>query len=458
MENKKEKELRERIQFLLKKKCKTVNSIASNEAEQRKLNRQINENTTISSETIYKIIDCFPGVNLEWLLLGNKNIPDEECSLYYYTTAETLLKILGDASFPRIKYSNFNNTNDPKERTLYYRHCIMGQFMEETEAKKFMEENYKFLSFCKKIEYSYDINNRVTSPRMWAQYGTKQDKDGKDNKSYMNGACIELDFKKVTSNGGIQGLSFFDVEYKNGIESYNLFYPENETDKLTIENDVKFKHDDWSEEHEFRALYKVPEEISEEDKKQEKDKFFDISDCIKRIYLGADFRHENVVKLCNIMASKRHDNISPFIFTKITIRGSAGLIENDDIGMLHCDMMEIIEKDYPKYYKELLEKYEYNNTVGKIRFEKKLADEKKEDEEKLKLDAEYWRNKYYDKVEESSTEIKELNKEIKIALGKTISLQEKINSLNGELGEVKKDLATGISAASDAQEKTGTLG
>jgi hypothetical protein len=300
---------------------------------------------------------------------------------------------------------------------------------------------------------------------MWAQYGTKQNKDGRDNKSYMNGACIELDFEKITSKAesnenGIKGLSFFNIEYINKDKYYSIYYSGN---RIELENDCKFKYDDWSEEQEFRALYKLPEGLSEEEREKEKDKydFLDISGCIKRIYLGADFRHENVEKLCDIMASKRYKDIDPSIFTRIVISQNDGLSENyiNNGGMIVSDMLEIIGKRYRLYYNELLEKHQYSNGINNDEFKTKLEEETKEDEERLKLEVDYWKNKYISELEENKKLNKEkdiLNDEIKELLRLSYSLKDRIGALKDELGEVKNDLANGVADVITALTKIGT--
>jgi hypothetical protein len=90
MVNNKENDLRKRIQQLLKECGKTINSIATDKSEQRTLNRQINEDTTISSNTIYRLIDVFPDCSLEWLLTGNgEMIKTEEAKLPRTNQIET---------------------------------------------------------------------------------------------------------------------------------------------------------------------------------------------------------------------------------------------------------------------------------------------------------------------------------------------------------------------------------
>jgi hypothetical protein len=274
---------------------------------------------------------------------------------------------------------------------------------------------------------------------MWAQYGTTQNKEGKDSKSYMNGACIELDMKKIISKleynksgdrneNGIVGLTLFNIDYVPESEYYNLYYKKD----ISIEDDMKFKYEHWQEEQEFRALYSG------------NNQFFDITDSIKRIYLGADFRHEHVRKLCEIISRKRYENITPSTFVRITI-GKGGLLYNDanDSGGIWSDMIEILQKIAPKYYDEISE----DKNIGKF-FYGKLKKEQQVDEEIQKLNATFWKDKYISIMREKDKlkdEVKHRDLQLIEALQKTNSLQEKIISLNEELGEIKNELVAGVS-------------
>jgi hypothetical protein len=151
---------------------------------------------------------------------------------------------------------------------------------------------------------------------MWAYYGTSTVKKGDNNRRYMDGACIEFDTEKIlekeekkNKNGnyksGIRDLYFADIDYKKEGRYFDM----------TIEDDIKFKFKDYSLENEKRAIYRG------------KDIYFDISGCIKKIYLGADFRNENIKKICEIMSIKRYEDINTYIFTKLCVT-QRGLIEN----------------------------------------------------------------------------------------------------------------------------------
>jgi hypothetical protein len=452
------------------------------------LNTLIKRDTTPKVDFLLKIDCSFERYSLDWLLTGRGSmfkagaVPKKEekeegyYSLYYYTSAETLLKILGDAPAPRIRYSSFNDTNDPKERTLFSRHYVYteellgGSFLfrgekkirDNKEARELFEQDCKFISFCKQPASAYHVNERVTLPRMWSQYGTERNKGGG---THMNGACIELDFEKMvlkteSNENGIKGLSFFDIEYKSNDE-YCLMYYKNE---IKLEEDVRFKYKDWSEEHEFRALlYNDSTKMSAKDRMQmrEKDSFLDIEGCIKRIYLGADFRHENVVKLCNIIAAKRYEDVDPSTFTRIVISESTGLLENDNNGgMIISDMLEIIARDYPEYYRSLPKEYKSDYNIKSRDFEKRLAGEKKKDEENIKLNVEYWRAEYISVIREKDKlwkEKDEQNKQHIDAIDKIIKLKDDIKSLEEEnLREKKPGIVEEISDMMDVLRKTGT--
>lgn len=65
------KNVRNRIQKILKKEQVTVNALAMSYGEnQAKLNNQINAETTISVNTILIVLDKFPNISAEWLLRG----------------------------------------------------------------------------------------------------------------------------------------------------------------------------------------------------------------------------------------------------------------------------------------------------------------------------------------------------------------------------------------------------
>lgn len=65
-----ENDIRRRLKDILILNKVTVNSISQSTAEQRRLNRQINEDATITFETISSIIETFPDIDANWLITG----------------------------------------------------------------------------------------------------------------------------------------------------------------------------------------------------------------------------------------------------------------------------------------------------------------------------------------------------------------------------------------------------
>lgn len=63
--------VRQRVIRILRENNSTVNSLSKgNSSLQRKFNRQINEGSAITIETISSILEAYPSVSAEWLLTG----------------------------------------------------------------------------------------------------------------------------------------------------------------------------------------------------------------------------------------------------------------------------------------------------------------------------------------------------------------------------------------------------
>ncbi|MDR1763430.1 MAG: DUF2971 domain-containing protein [Dysgonamonadaceae bacterium] len=255
-------------------------------------------------------------------------------SLYYYSTAETLLKILGGGDKIQIKYSDFNKSNDPKERLLY-RHFQSGDIPLDTDvAKEKIRNEYKYISFCRN-EKSFLELKESTFPVMWAIYGSHQSKDNDDNQTYMDGVCIEIDFdglKQYVKSRKKDELILNKIRYIDSKKYLNLY---SEKSMITIDEDIIIKWNNWKYENEYRIIYNG------------EDEFLDITNFVERIYLGEDFRLYNVVELCKIMATKRYDTLTPSKFTKIIVNNYRRL---DNINIIQADMIEIIRKEHPDYY------------------------------------------------------------------------------------------------------------
>lgn len=71
-------DIRRRLKDILMLNKVTVNSISNGTAEQRRLNRQINEDATITFETISSIIENFPDLDANWLITGQGEMYKKE--------------------------------------------------------------------------------------------------------------------------------------------------------------------------------------------------------------------------------------------------------------------------------------------------------------------------------------------------------------------------------------------
>lgn len=72
------KEIRQRVKEILILNKVTVNSISHSTTEQRRLNRQINEDATITFETISSILETFPNIDANWLITGQGEMYKKE--------------------------------------------------------------------------------------------------------------------------------------------------------------------------------------------------------------------------------------------------------------------------------------------------------------------------------------------------------------------------------------------
>ena len=68
-----ETKIRLKIKELVDESGQTAHSLSDNPAQNRRLNRQINEGSAITMPTLLDILDKFPSVSAEWLLRGEGN-------------------------------------------------------------------------------------------------------------------------------------------------------------------------------------------------------------------------------------------------------------------------------------------------------------------------------------------------------------------------------------------------
>jgi hypothetical protein len=411
MENKEEKreiELRKRINILLDRKGKTINSIAADPTEQRKLNRHIKEGKTISSGTILKLFDYFPQLNAEWLLKGkggmelpkeneNTELPKENGGyipkynsnlLQHYTKAEGLIGILNDME---LKFSKIEKSNDIKERRLWAHDELKDLKQEEKkeEAKK-----YKYISFSIK-----DENREVRQPKMYDLYA-----------GLHTGACIEFSKEKLDALNRHLGIDFCEVTY----DSYSL------NQQKTIRDELKHKYYQWRDEKECRIIYHG-----------DVDKIYINKDCIKRIYLGLDFFNDKikVAEFCNVVEEK---DIAIEKITQVGVGSLAHLVSRSDKNSPCITQTGIQAAGLIPYFSD---KYKTRHSITDDRPQIKIN----------YIEEKYYQQKYYALLEEN----REINKKYIMSIEEKDRLKDQIIALM----ETEKKSARGDSDASDAHEK-----
>lgn len=224
----------------------------------------------------------------------------DQDTIYHYTGASVALeKILYDR---KLKFSPFNQTNDPREyKQIGFgaSYWVTSEELEEninntiSYVAKSLQNNYKFVAFCKNINTKAKDNYidllGCCRPRMWSQYG--------DNN---HGICLAFSLSEIEKNikNQINHNSFYSrrVEYKKlpytEIDKSTLFMKGNKIEKKDKKEYSKefisknkgellfSKHEDYRDENEHRIIIFDP--INNET-------FINIKRSIKAIILGERF-------------------------------------------------------------------------------------------------------------------------------------------------------------------------
>ncbi len=211
--------------------------------------------------------------------------------LYHFTTAKSLIKILGNIT---LKMSSFENLNDLNEKEVNF---ILQDWEKGLNIKKYIFEHCHVISFTQNYQVGHSYCEcGCNHPRMWAQYA--------DNNK---GVCIVINEKKfIKLNRPILNEIFWKIEnvnYKPYI--YNENPTESSIPKDFLENNYKKiffeKYNDWRQQDE-RRLFCIggPE-------------FFSIDNCIEFISLGNKFESKNYSKLIDILISSIEKDFTKLI-------------------------------------------------------------------------------------------------------------------------------------------------
>ena len=237
--------------------------------------------------------------------MPNNNTPSSiEGTLYHYTSAESLFKILEDMT---LKPSRVQNLNDLNEGALY--RFISDFVYDKAVVEDYVKQNCTLLCFSKNYEGFPGIIFRGTNhPAMWAHYANNS-----------TGACIVIDEKRFIERNREYLQNIFykleDVSYDGHLllNKDKIRIGGNCDIKKLVEEHYKsiffHKHEDWKMEDERRLLM-----IGSEQK-------LHIDGCIKRISLGNKFVNDKylMLKLVNYMISREYScfkQIHPRSFTE----------------------------------------------------------------------------------------------------------------------------------------------
>lgn len=167
-------------------------------------------------DTLDKIRNAYPKLDIAWLLgientqNSSENTEERKTIVYHYTSLKNFMGIIGDGMF---RFGSLGKSNDLRDSN---NDC-----------------GYKYVSFC-----IGDEKSGFDKPRMWSQYGKNND-----------GICIGLYLDKLIEyNNGENDLEYFRVEYK---EASEIAYMGN-----SGKDSLKVKHEDWSQENEYRFISK----------------------------------------------------------------------------------------------------------------------------------------------------------------------------------------------------------
>lgn len=249
-------------------------------------------------------------------------------TLYHFTSAESLFKILEDMT---LKPSRIQNLNDLNEGSLY--RFISDFFYDKVKVEDYINQYCSLICFSKNYEGFPGIVFRGTNhPAMWAHYAKNS-----------TGACIVLDEEKFIERNKEYLQTIF---YKLEDVSYDGYLLHTK-DKVRIDKDCGIKrlveeyyksiffhkHEDWKMEDERRLLM-----IGNEQK-------LHIDGCIKRISLGNKFVKDKdlMLKLVNYMISREYScfkQIHPRSFSEC-INDQTGYVEMEICHLLYDILNDI---------------------------------------------------------------------------------------------------------------------
>lgn len=215
--------------------------------------------------------------------------------LYYYTTAETLNRILDNRC---IRTSKYDSVNDLDEANLDY----LNGNLKTIEVDRYIKENCHFISFVYDYKKYKETIEGVQHPRMWAQYA--HNSEGAClilNKSLFINKCLISKRNSTIFLGKVKySWSKFPQKNNDVINNFCVNSTPKEIVKRYKAHIFLTKHIDWEQEHEMRLCIIGNREHN----------MISIDGCIEGICLGKKFVDDSsrIIKL----AEKLYDTNRKF--------------------------------------------------------------------------------------------------------------------------------------------------
>jgi hypothetical protein len=427
MNNNTENKIRERIKLILEEKGRSINSISKNQNEQRNLNRQINEGTTISSVTISKIKSTFQDVNLEWIFTGKGEMLKSEeggfrylesdNSIYHYSkTLEKFLNIFKQKIKHRYSIEDFSyliGDNDSYKEIKFPENIAMPMFCFcDIPLERHRKHMSNYGTFGIGLSKDWAKKNNI-SPVLYTY-----------PESLMSAAIkiiLDLYYPHETGNKKISFAGEEEESLFKKVLSFLLMLckPYDSNDGYCYYDEKEWRHIPLEDDINYSIAYPVAND-----------------DTIAKFKNRIKDWQERIDSNEGIRLSFSIDDITHIILPT--------------------------EEKKVEFLGEIAKIDEYQNDMDKISNKIIIGNknmknsEMEEDKEKSEMDAEYWKDRCISLYNENKVLYKEkdkLNEEIKEVLRLSLSLKDRIEAIEDVLMKTEKKPVEGGSDASDAQEK-----
>jgi hypothetical protein len=357
---------------------------------------------SIQPDKLKSIAINYPSLNIGWLMTGVGNMEisttqqrESDSSLYHYTKSyEGLISIMNNKIKPQYSIENFDYIEDGIRIAVpVFCFCDIPIERHSAHKKKYGEYGIGF-----KKEWAKNLMQTTKGERPnlslvhYITYGS------------VSAVALRLFVKKYKAINQYISENRLDDDIINGIRNaFSIIL------MLAKPYENKDGSDRYYDEKEWRYVY------------------FDESKLKIPLSVVADNNKDEIDE------SQYKINDEPNAMLDFTV---------DDITHIFLKT----EEDREDFIRNLIGYTD--NEIAKINGLIRVSAKGEVNEKKEVYDEKYYKNKYLEqsaKMNEILLENRDLNKEIKEALQKTISLQEKIISLDEELGEIKNELVAGVS-------------